>query len=159
MYQLFFEPFSKFNAFSHCCGAQLTHWTAWRSMGRLFVSSMSGGSGSSSRQEHDLLIHFNIITVCIFFPSSCRCLWRYVRVSMRGCVLCVVTCGSSQTDNHRGGRTESERDECSVYWNKCKDRLQCQTGRACAALCVCVSIVLMVSSDWLLFHTGMRAVL
>lgn len=67
-----------------------------------------------------------------------------------GC-LCVVRGGSSQTDNHRGGRTESERDECSVYWNKCKDRLQCQTGRACAPTCVCVLIVL--SSDWLLFHT------
>lgn len=74
------------------------------------------------------------------------CLWLFVYL---------VFGGSSQTDNHRGGRTESERDECSVYWNKCKDRLQCQTGRACAPR-VCLYIALVLSSDWLHMHARVR---
>lgn len=119
---------------------------------------------SSSRKGHDLFIHFTITTDCISPPpplSSCQCLWRCVRVpvGVGACVCCGarwLVAHSSQTDNHRGGWTESERDECSVYWNKCKDRLQCQTGRACAPFCVCVFIVLMLP-DRLLFHTRMNA--
>lgn len=91
-------------------------------------------------------------SVCVFFFFPPVSVLMFVGVcACPGWCLCVVRGGSSQTDNHRGGRTESERDECSVYWNKCKDRLQCQTGRACAPTCVCVLIVL--SSDWLLSHT------
>lgn len=108
-------------------------------VGRLLVSRKGS---SSSRKGHDLLIHSNIITDCISFPLVL--LWMSVAVCACPCgclrVVCAVTRGSSQTDNHRGGRTESERDECSVYWNKCKDRLQCQAGRACAPFCVCVCV-------------------
>lgn len=43
--------------------------------------------GSSSRKGHDLLMHFNVITVYVSFPLSlCRCLWRYVRVLVGVCL-------------------------------------------------------------------------
>lgn len=110
-------------------------WHSEKAAGCLLVKRKSGGS--SSRKGHGLLIHFNINSR-LYFPPS---LLSRVSVAM----LCVslwvfVTCGSSQTDNYRGGRTESKRHECSVYWNKCKDRLQCQTGRACAPFCLCVCL-------------------
>lgn len=116
----------------------------------------------AAARGHGLLVHFDVITVCVFFPPSCLLVgicgdvwvWVFVR-------LCAVICDSSQTDNHRGGRTKSKRHECPFYWNECKDRLQCQTGRACARVCVCVWVrvflVLVLSSHQFLIHTCMSA--
>lgn len=103
--------------------------------------------GQQWRQEGARLISPLQYThnLCSFLPVSV-CLWP--RVCPSGC-LCVPACGSLQTDNHRGGRAKSKRDECSVYWNECKDRLQCQTGR----ICVCVRPQCL---DQHLFHAGMR---
>lgn len=119
----------------------------------VYWETFGTGQWWQQQQEgHGLLMLFNIITVSVFFFFPPVSVLMFVGVcACPGWCLCVVRGGSSQTDNDRGGRTESERDECSVYWNKCKDRLQCQTGRACAPTCVCVLIVL--SSDWLLSHT------
>lgn len=99
------------------------------------IDLRKGSSGG--RKGHGLSVPFNILTTCVL---SSPCLWPCVCVCvcLSGC-LCVLACGSSQTDNHRGGRAKSKRDECSVYWNECKDRLQCQTGR----ICVCVRSALI----------------
>lgn len=43
-------------------------------------------------------------------------------------LFCVLL--SVQANNYRRRWTESQRPECSVYWHQCKDRLQCQAGRA-----------------------------
>lgn len=96
---------------------------------------------SSGRKGHGLSVHFNIFTTCIL-SSLYLCVCGNMCDACPSGHLCVLACGSSQTDNHRGGRAESKRDECSVYWNERKDRLQCQTGRAC--VCVCVRMCYVV---------------
>lgn len=91
------------------------------------------------RHDHKLYIFLPCPSVCV-----CACVYVFA---------IAAACGSSQTDNHRGGRAKSERHECSVYWNKCKDRLQCQTGRASAPplcvfdcpSCLCALIGILVS--------------
>lgn len=120
----------------------------WSLLGNLWNWAVVAAAAGRARLVNALQHNHS---VCVFFFPPVSVLMFVGVCACPGWCLCVVRGGSSQTDNHRGGRTESERDECSVYWNKCKDRLQCQTGRACAPTCVCVLIVL--SSDWLLSHT------